>query len=91
MVEMDPSDTIANSSYCLKPINSSSTISRYPDLTVSDCESTSIVITSEVDSEIQIAAQIFVDDLISRARKEADVKISEKQEVTFLIKRMKMP
>merc|ERR1712152_78204 len=48
--------------------------------TVSDCESTSIVITSEVDTEIQVAAQIFVDDLISRARKEADVKISEKQQ-----------
>ena len=83
MVEMDPNDTIQNSTYCLKPINSSSTINRYPDLTVSDCESTSIVITSEVDTEIQVAAQIFVDDLISRARKEADVKISEKQQVIF--------
>ena len=81
MEEKNPSEKIQNSSFCLKPINSSSTINRYPDLTISDCDSTSIIITSEVDSEIQIAAQRFVDELISKARKEADIKMSEKQQV----------
>ena len=84
MVEMDPSESIQNSSFILKPINSSSTINRYPDLTVSDCDSTSIVITSEVDSEMQIAAQVFVEDLLVRARKEADFKISLKQQVIII-------
>ena len=84
MVEMDPSEPIQNSNFILKPINSSSTINRYPDLTVSDCDSTSIVITSEVDSEMQIAAQIFVEDLLVRARKEADFKMSLKQQVVII-------
>ena len=84
MVEMDPSEPIQNSNFILKPINSSSTINRYPDLTVSDCDSTSIVITSEVDSEMQIAAQIFVEDLLIRARKEADFKMSLKQQVVII-------
>ena len=57
MEEKNPSEKIQNSSFCLKPINSSSTINRYPELNISDCDSTSIIITSEVDSEIQIAAQ----------------------------------
>ena len=87
MVETDQSESIRNSSFVLKPINSPSTINRYPDLTVSDCDSTSIVITSEVDSEMQIAAQIFVEDLLVRARKEADFKISLKQQVIFITNR----
>ena len=84
MVEMGPSESMQNSSITLKPINSSSTINRYPDLTVSDCDSTSIVITSEVDSEMQIAAQIFVEDLLIRARKEADFKMSLQQQVVII-------
>ena len=80
MVEIDHNEL----RYCLNPVNSASTISRYPDLTVSDCESTSIIITSEVNSEVQTAAQMFVDDLISRAQKEADKKMSANPQVILI-------
>ena len=42
-----------------------------PEVSISECGSTSIAVTSEIDPEVQHVAQLFVDDLILKARKEA--------------------
>ena len=55
---------------CTVVINSPC-VYNHPEVSISECGSTSIAVTSEIDPEVQHVAQLFVDDLILKARKEA--------------------
>ena len=49
---------------------SSPCVYNHPEVSISECGSTSIAVASEIDLEVQHVAQLFVDDLILKARKE---------------------
>ena len=69
-----------NSGHCLQSTSTSS-YKELPDLYVSDCETTSILITTEIDTELKIVAEKFVEDLLLRAQKEVSSTLAEKSQV----------
>ena len=69
-----------NSDNCL---NNKSTCSsmNVPDIAVNDSENTLILITSDIDTELQIVAKRFVEKLLLQAQKEVNAKLGEKHQV----------
>ena len=73
-------DSKPNSNSYVSVINTAN-MNTCPEVMVSDCDSTSIVISSEIDSKVQTVAQIFVEDLLFRAQKEVRSKLDVQSQV----------
>ena len=68
---------------CLSITNNCS-LSNCPDVIMNGCETKPVVITSNVDPEIQEAAQMFVEKLLFKAREEVSCKVSAQHQVNYI-------
>ena len=71
-----------NSDHCLS-IKSTCSSKNVPDIAVNDSQNTLILITTDIDTELQIVAKRFVEKLLLQAQKEVNAKLAEKNQVLF--------
>ena len=70
--------------------DTTSNLNNSSEVNISEFDSTSILIPSSIDSELQSAAQAFVEELIFRAQKEVNSKNLSKHKVRLRICRINM-
>ena len=70
--------------------DTTSNLNNSSEVNISEFDSTSILIPSSIDSELQSAAQAFVEELIFRAQKEVNSKNLSKHKVRLIICRISM-
>lgn len=64
-------------SYSCLTITNKGALKNYPEeVMMNGCDATSVVVTSNVDPEIQAVSQMFVEELLFKARKEVNCRVS---------------
>ena len=90
MIESEMNSSRKKSCTFVTNTDTTSNLNNSSEVNISEFDSTSILIPSSIDSELQSAAQAFVEELIFRAQKEVNSKNLSKHKVRLIICRISM-